>query len=192
MNSPFDLDERDGAELSERMDRSLSGLHVDPDALAAKAIGAGRPLRRRRQLIAVVASVAAFGLVGGAGAYAITGLDADRDRGIGQPAATPTTLTSSPATTPTTHPSSPATSMTQRLLPARVAALRLERGLGFDLDQAVGQESPDGLYVGAVAADRPKIGISLNIQANISEVFDCELVGQARLPSSPGRRVEVA
>ena len=179
MNSPFDLDELDGAELSERMDRSLSGLHLDPDALAAGAIRAGRPLRRRRRLIAVVASVAAIGLVGGVGAFAITGLDADRSRGIGQPAATPTTQTSAPGTTPTTQASSPATSPTRQLLPARIAALRLEQSLGFDLDQAVGQESPDELYVGAVAADSPRIGISLNIQADFTEVLDCELVGLA-------------
>ena len=175
MNSPFELDELDGAELSERMDRSLSGLHLDPEALAARAIGAGRPLRRRRQVIAVVASVAAFGLVGGAGAYAITGLSTTRDQ-IVQPAKTANPSPSQP--TKTADPSPSQAALTRRL-PARVVALRLERRLGFDLAQAVGQESPDGLYVGAVSADSPKVGIRLNIQGDFHEVMTCDVVGVA-------------
>lgn len=155
MSSRFDTeDELDGADLSELMDRSLSGLHLDPDALASGAMGAGRPLRRRRRLIAVAASVAAFGLVGAAGAYAINGLSTTRDQ-IVEPAKS-------------ANPS-PSQAGEQRQLPARVAALRLEQGLGIDLDKAEGQESPDALYVGAVAAEDPKIGVSLNVQADFAE-----------------------
>ena len=41
MNSPYDLDdldELDGADLTQRFNRSLSGLQFDPDALAAGAM----------------------------------------------------------------------------------------------------------------------------------------------------------
>ena len=71
MNSPYDLDdldELDGADLTQRFNRSLSGLQFDPDALAAGAMGAGRPLRRRRRLVTAVAGVAAAAMIGTAGA----------------------------------------------------------------------------------------------------------------------------
>lgn len=84
-------------------------------------------------------------------------------------AGTPTAL---PPTEPRPTPGPPTPERSAdsgRQLPARVAALQLERNLDLDLTDFTGQESPDEVYVGAVGADDQRIGVSLNIQGAFAE-----------------------
>lgn len=183
MSTPFDLDE---TFLTERMDRAVRGLQVDPDALAAGAIGRGRPIRRRRHTLTAVAGVAALSLVGGV-AYAWNGPVAVPEQ---PPVVQPADV---PSATPTPTPTVGATPVTGSDS-TRVVALRLERGLGLDLTDFTGQGgSKDGLYVGATGAADERIGASLNIQPDFDErsIYTCPSAADCTVTKGKDRSVRL-
>jgi len=162
--------ELDGFRVATRMRESMEHVHADPERLVAQALQVGQARRRRRRYVAGgVAALAVAGLGVGSAVTVSALADPPPTVLIAAPAApsgSPTPTPGPTAKTPSRRLSEPV--ITERRLPARVAALHLSRLVPAGESSAFeGQQSRDEVYV-SLALDRGEgpVGVEVNVQGN--------------------------
>jgi len=138
--------EPDGFRVATRMRESMEHVHADPGRLVVQALQVGRTRRRRRRYVTGgLAAVAVAGLGVGSTVAVSAWTDPPANVLVAAPAAPSDSTTPTPAAeSPSPRPSEPV--ITERRLPARVAALYLSRLVPSGTPSAFeGQQADDEL-----------------------------------------------